>query len=449
MTPAARLRAWVADASLQRRSVAYVMAAFVLVWAVLLAYQYLKYERMLQEEQPFQKFGAAVLLSLDDIADGEQAAATLRATERWMNQRRQEIGRLPGRVQFELRDLQGELVHSSLDPHIGPHLHYEGRGRHWALRVAEPKRSAGTFVAYNLPFIGEYLLLALPFVLVPVWWSVRRGLRPLADFAAAIAQRRPHDLRPLAEVPAHRELKPLAAALDALLRQLRERFDRERQFVQDAAHELRTPLAVVMTQAHVMAHAAGAEDRARAHVLLHQAVGRASHLAQQLLLLASLDSTQATAVRRIDVAQALREMLAQLAPVAMQRGIELSLEAPESHWATVDEAALQSVVVNLVDNAIRYGRAGGNVLVKLVDDGERLTLQVKDDGPGIPERERSLVFERFYRAAGQEASGSGLGLAIVRQAAARLRGRVSFSEGLAGCGVGLDVSIPVAGFRPG
>jgi signal transduction histidine kinase len=449
MNPVARLRAWAGEASLQRRSVAYVMVAFLLVWAVLVGYQYLKYERMLQEEQPFRRFGSAVLQSLDEIPDSAQAAAALRSTEQWVNVRRRENGRLPGRVQFELRDRQGGLIHSSIDPRIGPHLDYEGHGQRWNLRVAEPKRSARSFVAYNLPFIGEYLLLALPFVLLPVWWSVRRGLRPLEDFAAGIAARRPHDLRPLAEAPRHRELKPLASALDGLLGQLRDRFDRERSFVQDAAHELRTPLAVVMTQAHVMAHAASPEDRGRAHVLLHQAVERASHLAQQLLLLASLDSAGAVPPRRVDVAQALREMLAQLAPLAMQREIDLSLEAPECLWATVDEAALQSIAVNLVDNAIRYGRAGGAVLVRLADHEERVTLQVKDDGPGIPEAERALVFERFYRAAGQEASGSGLGLAIVRQAAARLRGHVSFSEGLGGAGVGLNVTIPVAEFRPG
>src|SRR5690606_2046524 len=131
--------------------------------------------------------------------------------------------------------------------------------------------------------------------------------------------------------------------------QLRGKLDRERVFVQDAAHEIRTPLAVVGTQAHVLAHASCPQDRQRALARMDQAIARASHLAQQLLLLATLEGEPRAAPRHVDVAQAVRELLAQLAPLAMERRIELALEAPDHLWVTVDEAALGSIVGNLVD----------------------------------------------------------------------------------------------------
>jgi two-component system sensor histidine kinase QseC len=286
-------------------------------------------------------------------------------------------------------------------------------------------------------------------VLLPVWWSVRTGLKPLAQFAGGIAKRNPGDVEPLRLDVRHREIRPLAQALDALLAQLRERFERERVFVQDAAHEIRTPLAVIATQAHVLARADDAMERERAAGLLAQAIERASHLAQQLLLLATLDEPRAAARRHVDVAQVVRELLAQLAPHAMARAMDLSLEAPDHLWCEVDEAAFNSTVTNLVDNAIRYGREGGAIVVTLRGDAERLSVQVQDDGPGIAAEERERVFDRFYRAAGQDRPGSGLGLAIVRQAARRMGGHAVLGAGLGGQGAGFVVSLPVRGFRPG
>lgn len=444
--------------TLQRRSVAFVLAAFVVIWLVLLAYTYIQNDRIIATEQPFRRFTEALHRTLEATPDPGQAAAIVRATLQWTNERRSQGVRFPPGVDAELLDASGVRVYAS--PRLQAfsaqdwgsqarvlvegraYLLHEARGPLWTLRIAEPVRTTGSFLSYNASFILEYLLLALPFVVIPVWWSVRSGLRPLAQFAASLKGRRQGDLSPVEHPVRHRELKPLSDALDDLLAQLRRKFDRERLFVQDAAHEIRTPLAVVGTQAHVLAHASCAEERKRAQALLNQAIARASHLAHQLLLLATLDGEGRAAPRHVDVAQAVRELLAQLAPLAMERRIELALEAPDQLWRTVDEAAFGSIVGNLVDNAIRYGRDGGNVLVGLREDGGQLALQVMDDGPGIPPAERPRVFERFYRVPGNERPGSGLGLAIVQQAAARLGGEVSVTDGLVGSGVGFRVRLP-------
>lgn len=463
---AGALRARLGEPSLQRRSVKSVLLAFVAIWLVLLGYVYVQGQRMATTAPGLDKFGGALSQSLVPITDREQAAAVMAATSHWLNVRRREIGRLPGVLLFELRDADGHRtwVSPSLrdvkidspgaklsEITVGGVRHniFEARSAQWTLRVVEPVRTDADFLAYNARFLLPYLLLALPFMLVPVWLSVRKGLQPLQQLADGIAQRDPDDLAPLALAVRHRELKPLTGALDRLLARLRHKVERERSFVQDAAHEIRTPLAVITAQAHVLAHADCTQAREQARLQLNHAIDRASHLAQQLLVLAMLDDAQRLAPRRIDVAQAVRQLLAQAAPAAMARGIELALEAPDALWRTVDEPALGSIVQNLVDNAVRYGRPSGNVVVDLRDDGERLMLQVCDDGPGIPAGDQAQVFERFWRGNDHDASGSGLGLSIVRQAALRMGGKVILTAGLGGCGTGFLVSLPNPDFRAG
>lgn len=446
------------EPTLQRRSVGFVLAGFLLIFAVLLAYVYVQNDRAIARDQPLRRFSEALHGALEETPDRAQAEAVVRATLRWTNERRGQGPRFPPGLNAELLDPAGTRVYaSSLLRDVPERAWREGarveidgrayrlqetRGPTWTLRIAEPVRTTERFLSYNAAFILEYLLLAMPFVLLPVWWSVRSGLRPLEQFARALKSRRQGDFSPVAHPVQHRELQPLSEALDELLDQLRQKLDRERSFVQDAAHEIRTPLAVVGTQAHVLANANSADERRQAEVLLNQAIARASHLAQQLLLLATLDGDARAAVRRIDAAQAVRELLAQLAPLAMDRCMDLSLDGPDQLWATLDEPAFVSIVGNLVDNAIRYGRDGGNIVVALCTEGEQLVLHVRDDGPGIPEAQRARVFERFYRVTGSARNGSGLGLAIVQQGAARIGGSVRVGEGLAGRGIGFVVTLP-------
>jgi two-component system sensor histidine kinase QseC len=265
----------------------------------------------------------------------------------------------------------------------------------------------------------------------------------LQRLARLIAQRGRDDLQPVGFNARHRELKPLEQSLDHLFAQLRQKVERERAFVQDAAHEIRTPLAVITAQAHVMARSPIEEERMHAQAHLEQAIARTSHLAQQLLDLAALDDAQRPAPRDLDVAQWLRGALAQAAPQAMERQIELSLDAPDTLPARLDQPAFESIAHNLIDNAVRYTPNGGNVAVALWREGTALHLSVQDDGPGIVATEQTHVFERFYRGLGHAANGSGLGLAIVRQAVLRMGGQVQIGAGLNGRGVGFFVSIPL------
>lgn len=453
-----------AEPTLVRRSVVSVVLAFVLVWAVLLGYIFIQNKQAIASEPGLQKYGDALLVSLQDMTDPAHAAAAIASTETWTYIRRRQIGIFPGKTLHSLSDAAGKPVFASpelktlnLPPRqpqaVGTILEansegtvyriYTGNNARWALQVFEPKRTDSAFLAHNGRIILPYLLLAMPFVLVPVWLSVRNGLRPLQQLARRIAQRNTDDLQPVGFNARHRELKPLEQSLDTLLARMRQKVERERAFVQDAAHEIRTPLAVITAQAHVMARSQSEDERTQAQAHLEQAIARTSHLAQQLLDLAALDEAQRPAPRDLDVAQWLRAALAQAAPQAMAQQIELSLDAADTLPARLDLPAFESIVHNLIDNAVRYATAGGNVAVGLRHDGTQLHLVVQDDGPGIPVTERSRVFERFYRGVGHAANGSGLGLAIVQQAVRRMGGQVHVGDGLHGKGVGFFVSIPL------
>ena len=194
-----------------------------------------------------------------------------------------------------------------------------------------------------------------------IWLAVKRGLRPLQHLSDRIAARGPDDLQPLGVNPVYAELTPLTSAIDRLLAQLRSKMETERGFVQDAAHELRTPLAVISAQAHVLALTAGGEQRACAERDMDRAIERASRLIRQLLALAQIDSAPAGEAAVIDVAQRVRQELASLAPAAMARGVELSLESPDVLTHALEAQAFQSILQNLLTNAIEYvgpGRAG-------------------------------------------------------------------------------------------
>lgn len=441
-----------------RRGVGSVLLAFVVVWGVLLGYQYIQIKQTIANDSGLQKFGNALTLSLAQITAPDQAVTFIASTALWVNIRRAEIGLLPGAMQFELRSPDGQRVfatpalgverllgtHGRLaeQPVLGKsHRIYQSDTPQWQLRIAEPVRSDAAILSYNGRALLPYLLLALPVVLLAVWLSVMHGLRPLQQLAQHLAQRKDNQLSPVNFQVQHQELKPLVHALDSMLAQLRHKVARERAFVQDAAHEIRTPMAVITAQAHVMARSQSAPERLQAQQHLDHAIARASHLAQQLLDLAALDDAKPAQPQRLDIAQWLRQLMAQVAPAAMARQMELSLEAPDTLVHAVEVSALESIVRNLLDNALRYVPEGGTVVVTLSHAQGTLCLAVQDDGGGIAPADQARAFERFYRGTDVQANGSGLGLAIVWQAALRLGGSVRIGPGVQGRGVGFFVEM--------
>jgi len=258
----------IAEPSLVRRSTGSMLLVFLLIWAVLLGYVYVENRRYLSEAPSLHQFGDALLVALDETPDPAQARAAMAATQRWTAIRRTQDERLSGVVEYALRDRGGRLVFASsgwtaadAPTSAERYWRYDRSGAHWQLQILNPRRTTGAFLRYNAGSLVRYLLIAFPLVLLAVWLTVRASLRPLEQLARRIEQRAADDLDPVGVPARYRELRPLVQALDAMLQRLRGTVQRERAFVQDAAHEIRTPLAVINAQAHVLAQAQDAAER--------------------------------------------------------------------------------------------------------------------------------------------------------------------------------------------
>lgn len=311
----------------------------------------------------------------------------------------------------------------------------------------------------------KILLVTLPFLILILIWSVRRGLRPLNALANALHQRHAHDLA-LMTRPVPTELQPLIDSLNQLFTRVSDTINREQRFTADAAHELRSPITAIKLQANELAFSlAGVQNQNDAHTALQriqQVANRASHLIDQLLTLSQLDNSQQgshsnqdnqntsqnlqTSPQQdpIDWLQVSEEALQSVSLSAREQGVQLKRhqlsESPEHVLPIRGDATLLTLLLrNLLDNAIRYGSAGNMVNSDVSGDingdisGDvnnsasqptlvELTLaddviSVRDHGKGIDEENLARVKERFFRPAGQKQMGSGLGLSIVERIA--------------------------------
>ncbi len=288
--------------------------------------------------------------------------------------------------------------------------------------------------------------IALPVLALLIWFAVGKGLSPLRRIGSEVAQRDPANLAPLEERTAPAEITPLLHALNALLGRLDTALESERRFTADAAHELRTPLAALKIQAQVARRAENEAQRTAALDNLILGVDRATHLIGQLLTLARLEPTGGgTALMAdCDLAALARQTLADLAPAAQDKEIELELSSPDSALVKGNADMLGILLRNLVDNAIRYTPRHGQVNVILTVEQDRARLDVLDSGPGIPEQERGRVFDRFYRILGSDAAGSGLGLSIVKRIVDFHAAKLTLADGEHGTGLKVSVKFSLA-----
>ncbi len=264
------------------------------------------------------------------------------------------------------------------------------------------------------------MLLTFPLSGLLIWIIIGRGLDSLDRVAQEVANRAPTHLEPvnLQEVP--EEIKPVIDELNKLFFRLQEGFEREKRFAADAAHELRTPLAALKAQVQVALNTNDIDEKNLALHKLIASVNRSTHIVQQLLTMSKLvpeASITNDMVDDINLIKTTREVLAMLAPSAIEKHIELDFEHDPKELPRIyaNSTAIGILIRNLVDNAIRYCKEGGRVRVHVYQKDKELVLRVQDNGPGIPAELQTRVFERFFRVLGNKATGSGLGLAIVRQ----------------------------------
>lgn len=310
------------------------------------------------------------------------------------------------------------------------------------VQLAQPQRVRRTIAARTALSTVAPMLLLFPLLGILVWWLVGRGLRPLRRVAVEVGLRGSHALGPVSPARLPEEVAPLVGALNELLARLDVALTAQRDFVADAAHELRTPLAALQLQIQLAERAISDAERQAAFVDLKSGLARASHLVQQLLTLARQEPgafhQAATTVRLDELA---RRTVGEFALLAAERGLDLGVAECAAASISGQPEALRILLGNLLDNALRYTPAGGRVDVSLTQEAGKVMLRVVDNGPGIPEAELTRVLDRFYRVPGSQAQGSGLGLAIVQQIVLAHGGRLSLSNCESG---GLQVEVVFA-----
>jgi two-component system sensor histidine kinase QseC len=286
------------------------------------------------------------------------------------------------------------------------------------------------------------LFLSLPLMALIVWLASEWVSRGLLRISSEIEARAPDRLAPIELGRVPKEIRGLVKAVNGLLQRLEAALSRERRFTADAAHELRTPVAALKVHADNLRTATCEAERQESQQRLDAGVRRMERAITQLL---ALSRAEAGAAPLASVAVDLREIVMRQVDdfrvLAREREIELSVNADRVSGQG-DSAALDGLVRNLLDNALRYTPAGGKVGVRLAPIDGEAHLVIEDSGPGIPAEARERVFERFHRELGSGVEGSGLGLSIVAQVLATHDGRIALDSSPELGGLRVNVVLP-------
>jgi two-component system sensor histidine kinase TctE len=311
--------------------------------------------------------------------------------------------------------------------------------------VGETLQSRETLAAgfWRLSLAADFAALALAAGFIVV--GVARGLAPLDRIRAAVLARPTGSLDPIAPSGVPREVAPLVDALnDAVARAAAQIAQRER-LVADAAHQLRTPVALLLTQAAVGAKGSdsGAKDSALSAIAT--TAGGMARLTNQLLVLAQAEAyPHLPAQGVVDLRSVAQQVLSELGPRALDLSLALSFNDPAVAVRVAGPVVLiEELLRNVVDNALRHGASGGEIDVGLACCNGMARLIVRDRGKGIPGEFRDRVFDRFCRVPGTSGEGSGLGLAIVREIAVSRGGSVRLREPEDG-GLAVEIDLPLA-----
>ncbi len=444
--------------SLQGQLLAWVLGLVVLVWLLTAAVTWFDARHELDELLDSHLAQAAALLVVQqrqDFADDDREVDDTPTLHRYAPKAAFQVfheGRLT------LRSANAPMV-AMFEPTDGDRSGFRTvsfGGSTWRVFSASgAERDVQVFVGEQLASRNAILfavlrstmwpmMAALPALALAVWWAVRRGVLPLRRLSRVLGERSPQALRPVVIEGAPAELVPALDALNGLLQRIAELVESERRFTADAAHELRTPIAAIRTQAQVALGEADEGQRRHALQATLSGCDRATRLVEQLLTLARLEATATAAASpkfaEVDFGNLVRRVVAELAPQAIQKQQEISLDAVNGCVVSGDATLLAVLVRNLVDNAIRYSPAHAVVRVAVTKLPGGVRLNVDDSGPGLNPDELKRMGERFFRVIGTGEEGSGLGWSIVRRIAAALHAevRVERSKLLGGLAVEVD-----------
>ncbi|MBV1932292.1 MAG: sensor histidine kinase N-terminal domain-containing protein [Porticoccaceae bacterium] len=297
------------------------------------------------------------------------------------------------------------------------------------------------------------IIWVLPILGVAIWLIVGLGLRPLRQLAKLLEQRKTDELSPLQASGYPGELTTLVESTNSLLTRLSEAFEREKRFASDAAHELRTPLAVLKVNLHNIAEEVGIDNASLQE--LEASVDRMGHSIEQILALYRLtpDKFYST-LSWVDISALARESIAELYPKCQNKNQQITLDA-QPQKIECDAFAISTLLRNLIDNASKYTPTGGSIAVSVSfqnqaqnqqAQNQQVIVAVEDSGPGIPHASLERVFDRFYRVGGDHHSsgvvGCGLGLSIVEHIVHLHHGQIELGQSKELGGLRVSVVLP-------
>jgi len=286
-------------------------------------------------------------------------------------------------------------------------------------------------------------LLVVVLAALVILFGLHRGLKPVLWLRNAVLERRPDSLRPLEMRAVPSELEPLVDAINQYVQRLEAFAGAQRVFIQNAAHQLRTPLTLLTTQVSYAVRANDATVRVESLTAIQHTVQQATRLVNQLLTLSAAESQESSEreLEPVRLDNVVCRVVEELAGRAQAKLIDLGFEsnAPEA-MVMANPVALREIASNLLDNALRYTDMSGVVTCRVEVAAEAITLTVEDNGPGIPKGEWALVFERFYRVHNRDSGGCGLGLPIVREFANRMGANVRLDVPQGGRGLAVHVT---------
>ncbi|CAB3734252.1 Swarming motility regulation sensor protein RssA [Paraburkholderia graminis C4D1M] len=450
--------------SIRQRLTLLVLVSVALVWALALISSYRQAIHEAGEWDDARIEQAARTLALIDVHD--LVALVNESSHVSDDDGDDDVSR---RLLYEVRDLNGQLLAASPGlpglPRFPPTAAPSAPGKdaansatagvpEWnihqfrdalhdrSVRVFERNDSRADLGAGVARRIARPLAFALPVLALVIWAAIGSSLAPLKILSRAIAARNVDNLETIDLQGTPAEVSPLVDALNVLLSRLRASLDRERAFTADAAHELKSPLAAIKVQAQV---ALTTRDPAKQRLAMQrvvEAVDRSTHLAEQLLLLARLDERIPAAAVDVQLDTVARECIAAREADALSKGLELSVVGDAYVTIEAPPAFVRIMLDNLVDNAIKYAEAGGRVEIVTRQTPEATLLLVRDNGRGVTEQDRMRLSDRFFRAADARQSGTGLGLSIVARIVDRLGGKLTYTTGIDGRGLGVEIRLP-------
>ena len=264
------------------------------------------------------------------------------------------------------------------------------------------------------------ILIAIPLAWLVIGWTIKRTLDKLAELARTIGERGPNRMDPIPMENAPTEVRPLITGMNDLIARLQRALDQQRQFVSDAAHQLRTPLTALSLQLENLRTAASDGVTGTPFSDMASGVRRSAKLVDQLLRLGRFEAPpQSTRHEVVELANLLTTCLAEHVPIAATKGVDLGFREIETDEVLGTPDELSILFNNIIENAVRYTPPGGAVDISVRHDGGGAVVEVVDTGPGVAEEDLPRLSERFFRAASPDIEGSGLGLAIVSAIAKR------------------------------